>query len=321
MDVVMPRTHNGAPPARRGRERLGVSERRRLERRYRWRRYAIALGFLFPSLLFFVIFLLVPCVQVVIQTFQTGGILDDLRFTGLTNWQKLPSNPLVIRSLLNSALYAVMAVPTVILIGMGLGLLLVYVQRGSTALRGLLYFPTLAPIVVASLIWLFMVHPDFGAFNLSIRLLGGQPQNWLGTTTLALPTLAALEVWRGIGFWALFFLATFVALPQELYAAAQLDGANAWQRFRNLTLPLIRGPLLFALVIATIFSLQVFDSVFVLTDGSPAGATQTLVWYIYKALFQFDNVGLGASLSVLLLAIILALTLVQMRVLRSRPGT
>ena len=116
-----------------------------------------------------------------------------------------------------------------------------------------------------------------------------------------MPTLAALDVWRGIGFWALFFLATLVALPQELYAAAHLDGANAWQRFRYLTIPLIRGPLLFALVIATIYTLQVFDSVFVLTDGSPAGATQTLVWYIYKALFQFDNVGLGATLSMLLL--------------------
>ena len=303
------------------RVRLAPGERRRLARRYRWRRYLIALGFLAPSLVFFSIFLLWPTIQVAYQTLYTGGILGDLRYVGLDNWTKLPGNAIAIRSLINSVSFSLLVVPAMILIGLGLGMLLVGIRRGGASFRALLYFPTLAPVVVASLIWLFVVHPDFGAFNLGLRLVGAQPLNWLGTPELALPTLAALDIWRGIGFWALFFLATLVALPQELYSAAHLDGANAWQRFRYLTIPLIRGPLLFALVIATIYTLQVFDSVFVLTDGSPAGATQTLVWYIYKALFQFDNIGLGATLSMLLLGFILILTLILMRLLRARGTT
>jgi ABC-type sugar transport system permease subunit len=311
----------GEPVVVRMRERLDPRERRRLARRYRWRRYLVAFGFLAPSLLFFSVFLLWPTIQVGYQTLYTGGILGDLRYVGLDNWAKLPSNQIAVRSLVNSVTFSLLVVPAMIIIGLGLGMLLVGIRRGSATFRALLYFPTLAPVVVASLIWLFMVHPDFGAFNIGLRLVGGQPLNWLGTQSLALPTLAALDVWRGVGFWALFFLATLIALPQELYSAAHLDGANAWQRFRHLTVPLIRGPLLFALVIATIYTLQVFDSIFVLTDGSPAGATQTLVWYIYKALFQFDNVGLGATLSLLLLGFILLLTLIQMRLLRARGTT
>jgi ABC-type sugar transport system permease subunit len=305
---------------RKKRPRLAADARRRLARRYRWRRYLVAYLFLVPNLVFFVLFMLVPCVQVVLETFQKGGILGGLSWTGLTNWQKLPSNAIAVRSLSNTFGFAAMAVPGLIILGMVVGMMLVYVRRGGAAMRALLYFPTLAPVVVASLIWLFVVHPDFGAFNFALRLAGLQPLNWLGTRELAMPTIAALEVWRGIGFWGLFFLATFVALPQELYAAAHLDGASAWRRFVHLTLPLIRRPLLFALVIATIYCLQIFDAVFVLTDGSPAGATQTLVWYVYKALFQFDDVGLGATLSVLLLAVILVLTLLLMRLLRSRAA-
>jgi ABC-type sugar transport system permease subunit len=319
MSTTLPVTQG--PVAVRTRARLEPSERRRLARRYRWRRYLVALGFIAPSLVFFSVFLLWPTIQVAYQTLYTGGILGDLRYVGLDNWTKLPSNAIAIRSLTNSVTFSLLVVPAMIIIGLGLGMLLVGIRRGGASFRALLYFPTLAPVVVASLIWLFVVHPDFGAFNLGLRLVGGQPLNWLGTPELALPTLAALDVWRGIGFWALFFLATLVALPQELYAAAHLDGANGWQRFRYLTIPLIRGPLLFALVIATIYTLQVFDSVFVLTDGSPAGATQTLVWYIYKALFQFDNIGLGATLSMLLLTFILILTLILMRLLRARGTT
>jgi ABC-type sugar transport system permease subunit len=107
-------------------------------------------------------------------------------------------------------------------------------------------------------------------------------------------------------------------MPRELFQAAHLDGANAWQRFRHLTVPLMRSTFLFAIVMATIWNLQLFDSVFILTNGGPVNSTTTIVWYVYKSLFDFGNVGYGATLSCLLLLVILALTVVELRLLRGR---
>ncbi len=151
-----------------------------------------------------------------------------------------------------------------------------------------------------------------------MRAAGGGTVNWLGDPSLALPTLALVEIWRGMGFWTLFFLAALLALPRELYQAAYLDGTSAWQRFRFLTLPLLRPTFLFAIVIAVIYSLQIFDTVFVMTDGGPANSTATVAWYIYKSIYVYDEAGFGATLSLVLLLLILALTLVALRLLRRR---
>jgi ABC-type sugar transport system permease subunit len=260
-------------------------------------------------------------VQVVIQTFQTGGLSRRMSFAGLANWENVFQDPVVYRSLENSVRYAAIVIPLVLVLGFIVALLLQRIGRGAAVYRALLYFPNLAPVVIAGLIWLFLVDPDFGAFNFALRAVGLPPQTWLGNTDLALPTVAALEIWRAVGFWGLFFLATLISLPRELYEAAHLDGAGAWQRLRYVTLPLMRRAILFAVVLATIYNLQIFDSVFVMTDGGPAGTTQTVVWYIFKSLFSFDRVGFGATVSFVLLFVILVLTLVQMAILRQRRRT
>jgi ABC-type sugar transport system permease subunit len=204
------------------------------------------------------------------------------------------------------------------ILGMIVALFLRNIIRGGAFLRAGVYFPVLAPIVVIGLIWVFMVHPDFGALNLIIRAIGGEPLNFLGTTALALPTIAMAEIWRGVGFWAVFWLAALIGLPGELYEAAHLDGTTAWQRFIHITVPLLRPTILFGLVLATIYNLQIFDTVFVMTDGGPANSTATIVWYIYRTLFTYGNVGYGATLSFVLLIVILLLTLALMRLLRGR---
>jgi ABC-type sugar transport system permease subunit len=128
-----------------------------------------------------------------------------------------------------------------------------------------------------------------------------------------------LEVWRGVGFWTLLFLAALLALPNELYQAATIDGASAWNRFRHITLPLMRPTFFFAVVMATIWNLQIFDSVSILTNGGPQNSTVTVVWYIQQTTFKFtDKVGFGAALSFTLLLFILALALIEIRLLRKR---
>jgi ABC-type sugar transport system permease subunit len=263
-------------------------------------------------------FLLVPLGWVFWFSLRSGGVLGPIEYVGLSNWKEAFVDPLALRSLRNSAVYAAIIIPGALILGMIVALFLRNIRKGQTVFRSAVYFPVLAPLVVCGLIWLFMVHPDFGTFNLIIRAFGGEPLNFLGRGELALPVVASVETWRGIGFWAVFFLAALIALPTELYQAAQLDGASGWRRFFSLTLPLLRPTILFALVLVTIYTLQIFDSVYVMTDGGPGNATTTIVWYIYRNLFTYSNVGYGATLSFLLLIVILLLTLVQMRLLRGR---
>jgi ABC-type sugar transport system permease subunit len=308
------------PLTRPGRPRLSKADHRRLRRRYEIGRVVVAIGFLLPNLFFLIVFLLWPLVQVFIEMFQTGGLIEPIRYVGLRNWERIFHDPVVIQTLGNSLHFAVIIIPTMLILGLLIALVLQNVKRGGATLRALIYLPVLAPTVIAGLIWLFLLDPDLGAFNLFLRVIGAKPLIYLGSTDLALPSVAAMEVWRSIGFWALYFLAALIGMPRELYQAAHLDGANAVQRFRFVTLPLMRRVFLFAIVLATIFNLQIFDSVYVMTDGGPANTTATFVWYIYHALFFFYRTGFGATMAFLLLLIILALSLVQMRLLRRRVG-
>jgi len=300
--------------------RLSAEDHRRLRRRHERRRTLAAWGFLAPNAVFFVAFLLLPAAYLFYLTFHEGGIITPAKYVGLKNWASIWSDELVRTSIRNTLYYCLMAIPAVFVIGMLLALCLQHIPRGSGPFRSIFYLPTLTPYVTAALIWLFVVQRDFGALNVLLGFVGIPPQNWLGSTTLAMPSIAMLEVWRGVGFWTLLFLAALLGLPRELYQAATIDGAGPWQQFRHLTLPLLRPTFYFAVVMATIWNIQLFDSVSILTDGGPVNATTTVVWYIYKAMFQFnDKTGFAAALSFVLLLFILALTLVEIRLLRKRP--
>ncbi|HEU5431755.1 MAG TPA: sugar ABC transporter permease, partial [Thermomicrobiales bacterium] len=280
---------------------------------------ATAYAFLLPNAVFFVAFLLIPIGYLFFLTFHNGGIITPARFVGLANWRSVLSDDLVRTCIANTAYYCILAIPAVFVIGMILALCLQRIPRGNGFFRSLFYLPTLTPYVTAALIWLFVVQRDFGALNLALGFFGIPPQNWIGSPTLVMPSIALLEVWRGVGFWTLLFLAALLALPGELYQAATIDGANAWRRFVHITLPLLRPTFFFAVVMATIWNVQLFDSVSILTDGGPANASATVVWYIYKAMFQFnDKTGFAAALSFLLLIFILVLTSIELRLLRKR---
>lgn len=299
--------------------RLSAEEHRRLRRQYQMRRAAAAYVFLLPNAIFFTAFLLIPIGFLFYLTFHSGGIITPAKYVGLQNWRDVWNDQLAVTAIKNTVYYCLMAIPAVFIIGMALALCLQRINQASTVFRALFYIPTLTPYVIAALIWLFMFQHDFGALNMTLDFFHLKPQSWLGNTSLAMPSIAMIEVWRGVGFWTLLFLAALLALPKELYQAATTDGANAWQRFIHITLPLMRPTFFFAVVMATIWNLQLFDSVSILTDGGPANKTVTVVWYIYKAMFQFnDKTGFAAALSFMLLLFILALTMVEIRLLRKK---
>jgi ABC-type sugar transport system permease subunit len=271
-----------------------------------------------PMYLFFIVFLVIPAIGVVWWSTQTGGLIAGSKYVGLDNFTGLPKEPLALTAVRNTLVFALLSIPPTIVFALGIGMLLSRVERGGSVYRFLVYFPVLVPGVVAGLIWIFLTNVDFGLFNTVLKLLGAKPITWLGAGT-ALPVLAAVDVWRNVGYWSIFFLAGIIGLPRELYQAAELDGAGAWQRFRHLTIPLLRRILLFAIVVSTIWGLQVFDTPVILTDGGPGTSTVTVVYQVWRyALGSTYQAGLAATISLALLVVILVLTAVQVRALRGR---
>lgn len=297
-----------------------LSEREHRRQRFRAavRHNLTAYAFLAPILVFFLVFLALPVVWLFYLTFQHDGILAPAQYAGLENWRRTFSDPLVLKCIGNTLYYCVLAIPTVFVLGMIVALSLQAAGRGAALLRIVIYFPTLQASLIVALIWTFMIHPDFGLLNLVIRPLTGMKINFLGDPNFAMPTIAMIEVWKGLGFWAILFLSGLLALPEDLYHAAELDGAGPTRRFFSLTLPLMKPTFYFAVIFATIVNLQLFDSVFVLTDGGPVNSTATIAWYIYRSLFTFSDPGFGATLSFVLVIVVVALTALQTWLMRGR---
>ncbi|MDA7984287.1 MAG: sugar ABC transporter permease [Alphaproteobacteria bacterium] len=297
---------------------LTEAEHRRLRRRLAARHNLAAFAFLAPALFFFVLFLAWPVAMLFLQSFQTGGIMSPAKFVGADNWRQTFADPLVRKTVWNTVRYCLMAIPAVFVIAMTLALALGAVRAGHNVFKTVIYYPTLQPILLAALMFTFVLHQDFGILNIIMRALTGGPVNFLGEEALAMPTIAMVEVWKGAGFWTLLFLAGIQSLPRDLYHAAELDGAGPVRRFFQFTLPLLKPTFFFSVIFATIVNLQVFDSVFVLTDGGPANATATTTWYIYRSLFTFSEPGYGATLSFVLVIVVLLLTALQTRLFRDR---
>ena len=297
---------------------LSEAEYRRAGARYRQRRSFRAYLFVLPYFLPFLAFLVVPTFWSIWLSFNQGGILDPAKYVGLDNWRAISGDTELTGAIKNTAVYVVEAILLVFILALMLALLLNRYRTGSNFFKLALYVPLLAPAVLVGLIWQFLTNYDFGLINLVFSAVGLDRLNILGSGTLALLTIVLAEVWRGLGFWTLYFLASLQSIPEELQDAARVDGARGLQRFRRVILPLLRPMLLFAVVIAIIANFQVFDTVYVLTQGGPAESTSTLVWFIWKRMFQFQETGQAYAAAVLLLGIILALTAISFWLLGAR---
>ena len=289
-------------------------------RRYRSRSSRRAIPFLAPYLLIWGTFLAWPVVWGIWLSFNTGGIIGDREYVGLDNWRRAFEDSELREAVRNTAVYMVIAITVVFVLAIFLASLLNKYKKGSNFFKLALYFPLLAPPILGAMMWFFMIHFDFGVLNIIHRQAGGSGINYLGESPNALLTIVAVEVWRGLGFWVLFFLAGIQAVPEELLSAAKIDGARSFRRFLRITVPTLRPLLLFALVVAIIFNAQLFDSVQVLTDGGPALDTATVVWFIFKRMFAFQDTGLAFATSVGLLIVVLMATLLSFWALGRREA-
>lgn len=267
-----------------------------------------------PNLILFIIFLLIPFFWVVILSFQEGAILEPKIFVGFQNYKTLFTNQIFLKSIVNTLKYIVILIPLVFIISMSIALLLNSLKKFQHLFRALLFVPLLNSAVVAAVIFRFLFYPDYGPLSIILKFLHFPQINWFGDAKVVLFTIALIELWRGAPFYIVTFLAGLQGIPKDLVEASYIDGANYFQTLFRVVFPNMKPVLTFCLVMATIWNLQIFDSIYVLTRGGPANASSTMVWYIYQNIFFFNRVGRGATMSVILILLTAIMTFVNLRV-------
>ena len=268
--------------------------------------------FLLPNILGFLVFSSIP----VLATFTISMLDWDLirapRFVGLDNYVKLLTDDAVFRKVLwNTAYYVLGTVPAGVVLSLLLALAMNANVRGIAVYRAIFFIPVISASVAVAMMWRWLYNTDFGLINLGLKSIGLAAIPWLSSTAWAMPAVILMAIWKSLGYNMLIFLAGLQSIPVHLHEAAAIDGANSFQRFRFITLPLLAPTTFFVLVISVIGSFQVFDLAFVLTKGGPGDATNTMVMYIYNQAFQFFHMGYAAAIAWVLFGIIFVITLLQ----------
>lgn len=296
-------------------ERAAPPVRRRQARREALTGYLL----LAPSMVGVGLFLIVPVFIGLGISLYSWDLQSPARFVGFENYANVLTNPTVGNSVWVTVLFVAIVIPAQTILGLSVALLLHRSLPGSKVFRALYLIPWMAAPLALGVVWRWIFDPSDGALNAILGLVGVGRIEWLSDPALALPAVAAVTIWQQSGYVALFFLAGLNAIPEQLYEAARIDGASAWQMFWRLTIPLLRPTTFFILVTGIISSFQVFDTVYAMTpNGGPAGSTDVIASRIYYEAFQSFHVGRAGAIAVLLFAILVIVTLAQQIYFRRR---
>jgi len=238
------------------------------------------------------------------------NMLAPPKFIGAGHFERMLNDPLVGKSLVNTAYYTFIGVPLQLVVAFALAVMLNQQIRGLSVYRTVYYLPSITPAVAFAVVWVQILNPEFGVLNEVLHWFGLGPINWLFEPGWAKPALIIMSLWL-TGFQMIIFLAGLQGVPKELQEAAEIDGANAWRRFLNVTIPIISPIIFFNMIIGIIASFQVFTTVFIMTDGGPQNATLFMVLYIYRNAFELFRMGYAASLAWILFLIIMTFTAIQ----------
>jgi len=266
-----------------------------------------------PFLIGVTVFWLGPMLYSLYLVTQSWDMLSPPQFIGLGNFGALAADPLVQKSLGNTAFFTFIGVPIQLLVALVLAIALNQNIRGRSFYRTVFYLPAITPAVASAVVWTQIFNPDYGVLNNILRIFGVAPVKWLFDPNVAKPAFILMSLW-GVGPQMVIFLAGLQSVPQQLLEAAEIDGATTWQRFWSITMPILSPVLFFNLVISIIGSFQVFTSAFVMTGGGPQNATLFMVLYIYLNGFRLFKMGYAASLAWVLFAIIMFFTFIQFRI-------
>lgn len=267
--------------------------------------------FILPNFLGFLIFSLFPILFAAYIMFTQWNLSSTPELVGFTNFATMWNDHLFWKTLGNTAYYTFVAVPIGVFLAFWLAILLNRNMPGTVFFRTIYFLPQITLTVAAAIVWRWLYNPEFGLFNYLLGMIGIEGPKWLSSTTWAMPAIIIMGNWQGIGFAMLIMLAGLQGIPGEYYEAAEIDGANAWQSLRHITLPLLTPTIFFVVITSLIGAFQGFDQFQVMTQGGPAKSTTTLVMYIYQNGFSFFKMGYGSALAFVLFVFILIVTLVQ----------
>jgi len=284
-------------------------------------RWWVPFAFLAPALVGLAIFRFAPIVIAAVGSLFGTTLRGESVFLGLRNYTELFADPSFWSTVSTTLIFNLIINPFQVVCAMGLALLVERPTRFVHIFRASFLLPMTVSIALTSIIWAIMLDPTLGPVNGFLRWAGLPAQRFFRSPDQALGTLILVATWKGAGYWMVFLLAGLLSIPKDLYESAAIDGATGWQRFWRLTLPLMRRPLAFVLVADTAANFLLFAPVYIITNGGPNGATQLLMFEAYQAAFAHLNHGRSLAISTIILAIILAIAVVELRLFRPAEGS
>ncbi len=263
--------------------------------------------FILPALIGTLIFIIIPVICSFGLSFAKWDLLNPIQFVGLANYREIFSEALFYKILLNTIVFALATSVLGVIIPLVLACILNSKVRGSEFYKTAYFLPFITPMIVIGVVWEWIFDPNIGLLNHVLHL----HINWLYDTHFAMPALIIVSVWKLIGYNMVIFLSSLAGISQSMFEAAKIDGANELQTFKNVTVPLLSPTIFFVVIITAISSFQVFDLIYLMTQGGPLNSTNVLVYAIYQNAFEYFNVGKASAIAYVLFVIILVLTLVQ----------
>lgn len=285
-----------------------------------WRRRNLIIAFLFvlPALLNFAIFRYLPIFAAARASVYNYSLLGGFRgFIGPNHYLRLIEDPVFWQSMWVTVQFVIVKVPVTIALALALAIFLQRESFGTGLVRSAVMAPLVTSIIVVSIIWAMMYHSEQGLFQSILNSVGIPKQAFLSDESRALPALTLMMIWKDVGLSFIILMAGLKGIPSVYYEAAVVDGANPWQSFRNVTVPLLRPILMFLIVSQTVFSFQLFVPVYQMTKGGPLDSTKAVVYYIYQQGFLFQDMGYASAISMITLLVLLFVSMGQMRLLRT----
>ena len=263
--------------------------------------------FILPALLGTIVFIIIPIICSFGLSFAKWDLLNPIQYVGLENYKVVLTEPVFVKIIINTFVYAIATSIFGVIIPLILACIINTKIKGTDFFKTTYFLPFVTPMIVIGIIWEWIFDPNIGCLNHFLHL----HINWLYDTNFAMPALIIVSVWKLIGYNMILFLTGLSTINQELLEASKIDGANAYNTFKNITIPLLSPTIFFVTIITAITSFQVFDLIYVMTQGGPLDSTNVLVYAIYKNAFEYFNVGKASALAYVLFAIIFILTLIQ----------
>ena len=285
----------------------------------RQRQYAIAFLFVAPALINFAIFRYIPILMAGQASLYDYSLLGGFgSFVGAKNYLRAIEDDLFWSSMWVSFQYALMKVPLQVVLALLLALFVSRAVRGMGMIRTIIFFPVVTSLVVGAMLWAMMYNKDLGLLQSLAGIFGVRHPGFLSNPDLALPSIVVMMVWKEVGFSMIIFVAGLKGIPEMFYEASKIDGASPLQQFLRITLPLLKPVTLFVVVTQTISAMQVFVPIFVMTQGGPFFATNAIVYYIYQNGFAYNDMGYASALSFFVLALLVAISYFQFRLLKGQ---